>query len=630
MRKTTLFKAAISSLPVLVMACAILVSCNKDSNEEIPLPEDYEQNAVLPVSDQLDKTYGGMTMILGSNRSEFNASVVNRMNNVSDVISSDLKAVVFTTACTIDLSEEDTKSLLEAYSKGANFIFINPVFPDLVAYRATFNSAVESLLAENNDFDLTVAEKFYDKLCEVKAMCSDKPYGSMEAAAFRYNSSYVVPSLKDQAELSDLSASGFFSSDDDTEEKSCAASDYTPTAYDYGKAADMLVEWMSDGDTPSFNSSASETIDKYMSGNRTVIQHQVGPSRALNRTLTYEMVYTVYSAYSFDTNTDYYFIRLEPKFYCSGLGCKNGDRNWVAANKVVAFDDGSTSGEFWSSKTDLWYGPYMSKFDYTAKIVDGNGNAVSGVTLLQTSPHTDVSGTSGYTTGLNFSLSGNSGFNSNGPTGGITAGVTFTESHSHSESSLKVYHSDKDCTPNWRIEGIVPQCHMGWMSYYHDEVATFQKSDWQTEFTWVVSVADPQPGKPYYVLASDLAEITELNYNIYDYELRVHPTQSAKILLDEPNRSNEKYIMYCSDENVQNLIKDQFSQTWQNEFTYYALNKEQSDLGAKSMFEKAKAAVKGYAFVLKGKGYTGTYTFTLSKIDGTQMSSFTLENGEVK
>jgi hypothetical protein len=571
--------------------------------------------------------------VMGSNRSGFNASVVNRMKNVCDAVSSNVKAVVFTTSCSFNFDEEETRALLEAYADGANFVFINPVFPDLVAYRTTFNAAVESLLAENIDFDMIAAEKFYSKLCEMKDLYSNKPYGSMEAAAFRYNSSYVVPRLEDQADLSDVSASGYFDTEDNAEtavEKTCATVGYEPTDYDYGKAADRLVEWMQEEDDPGFNSSETESIEKYMSGDRTVIQHQVGPSRALDRTLAYEMVYTVYSAYSFDTNTDYYFIRLEPKFYCSALGCKNGDDSWVSANKVVVFDDGSTSGEFWSSRTDLWYGPYMSKFDYTAKIVDENGNEVSGVTLLQATPHTDVSGTSGYSTGISYSFSGNAGFNSNGPTGGISGGVSFSESHSHSENSLKVYHSEKNNIPNWRIEGIVPQCHIGWSSYSHDEVATFQKNDWQTEFTWIVSVPDPQPGKPYYVSATDLAEITELNYNIYDYELRVHPTQSAKIQLKEPNRSNQKYIMYCSDEKVQSLIKEQFGETWRNEFTYYALNSEQSDLGAKSMFEKAKIAVKGYASVMKAKGYTGTYTFTLSKIDGTPMESFTFENGEVK
>ena len=630
MKKTIDFlKMAAYPLLILVLASGVLTSCKKEKNDEIPLPDEYEENAPLPTSDQIEKTYGGKTVVLGSNRDEFNASVLNRMENISQAISSDMKALVLTTSCTFNFTEDETKALLKAYVNGANFIFINPTFPDFEAYRTVFNAAVESLLADDISFGLTIAETFYDKLCEMKELYHDKPYGPMEAAAFRYNSSYIVPNLEAQADLSDVSAIGYYSKDDVTEEANCASADYEPTAYDYGKAADILVEWMTEDDDPGFNSSVAESIEKYMSGKRTVIQHKVGPSRALGRTLSYEMVYTVYSAYDFDKNTDYYFIRLEPKFYCSALGCQSGDDSWVSANKVVVFDDGYTSGKFASWYTDLWYGPYMSKFDYTAKVVDENGSAVSGVTLLQANPHTDVSGTSSVSTGMSYNLSGNVGFNMSGPLGGIAGGFAFSESHSYSQNSLKVYLDDQDNTPNWRIEGIVPQCHTGFFSFYHDEVATFQKSNWQTEFTWIVSIPDPQPGKPFYISATDLTEITELNYNRFDIELRVHPTQSAKIELPEPNRSKEKYIMYCSDEAVQNVIKDQFGETWQNEFTYYALNKEQSNLGAKAMFEKAKVAIKGYADVLKDKGYTGTYTFALRKVDGTPMESFTLENGEM-
>jgi hypothetical protein len=631
MKKTTDFlKTAVCPLLILILASGVLASCKKEKTDEMPLPEEYEENTPLPTADQIEKTYIGKTAVIGTNRSAFNVSVVNRMKNVTAAISSDVKAVVFTASSTVNFTEDETAALLKAYVNGANFVFINPVFPDFEAYKSTFNSAVESLLAEDISFDLTVAETFYDKLCEMKELYTDNPYGPMEAAAFRYNSSYIVPSLVAQADLSDVSTSGYYSKDDETDEANCASEDYEPTAYDYGKAADILVEWMAEDDDPGFNSSEADSIEKYMSGKRTVIQHKVGPSRALGRTLSYEMVYTVYSAYDFDKNTDYYFIRLEPKFYCSSLGCQSGDDSWVSANKVVVFDDGYTSGKFWSWYTDLWYGPYMSKFDYTAKLVDGNGNAVSGVILHQANPHTDVSGTSSVSTGMSWNLSGNVGFNMSGPLGGVAGGFAFSESHSYSQNSLKVYLDDRDNTPNWRIEGIVPQCHTGFFSFYHDEVATFQKSNWQTEFTWIVSIPNPQPGNPFYISATDLTEITELNYNRFDIELRVHPTQSAKIELPEPNRSKENYTMSCSDQAVQDIIKDQFGQTWQNEFTYYALNKEQSDLGAKAMFEKVKVAIKGYGSVLKDKGYTGTYTFALKQLDGTPMDSFTIENGEVK
>lgn len=179
------------------------------------------------------------------------------------------------------------------------------------------------------------------------------------------------------------------------------------------------------------------------------------------------------------------------------------------------------------------------------------------------------------------------------------------------------------------MTGITPQCHLGFFRYYHDEVATFQKTDWQTEFTWVVKVKNPDRDRDYYLYTSDFTEITELNYNLSDYELRVHPTQHSKIKLDAPNRSRCNFIMSCSDDEVQKLIQNQFSQTWQNEFTYYARTDNYAEQGAKNMFEAVKVAVKGYAATLVEKGYSGSYTFSLAKSDGTRMASFKLENGEV-
>ncbi len=632
MKKTVYFlRKASSPLLALVLSAGIFVSCQKnEDNNEIPVPEDSEENTPLPDTDQLEVTFNGKAAILGSDRSGFNASLVNRLKNATDEISADSKAFVFTTACAMDFSEDDTKAMLKAYAGGANFIFINPVFPNLTEYRLKFNSAVESLLEDDLDFDLVDAERFFMKLQEMSDLFTDKPYGSMEAAAFQANSFYVVSSIEDQAAISDTSATGHFAKDSEgsaVDERNCVSADYEPTAYDYGKSADLLVEWMDD--YADFSDSASDAIDKYMTGHRTVVQRAVGPSRALGRTLRYELVYTVYCAYDFDNNADYYYIRLEPNFHCDQLGCKNGDRNWIAANRVVVFDDGSTSGEFWSTKTDLWYGPYMSKFDYTGQIVEEDGTVTNGVTLLDATPHTDVSGTSGYTTGFSAGVSGTFGFGGKGgPTGGITGSFTFSESHSHTENQLKVYHKTANNVPNWRIEGVVPQCHVGLLSYYHDEVATFQKNDWQTEFTWTVKVANPHRDKAYFLSGTDITEVTELNYSIYDYELRVHPSQNSMLRLPEPNRSNAKYIMNCSDDKVQDLIAKQFPDTWMNEFTYYALNDDYSYWGARAMFDKVKVAVKGYASIMKQKGYTGKYTFTLNKLYGDVVSTFTIDNSD--
>ncbi len=622
-------------ISVAAAALTTLFSCKKN---ETPDEKIYvEENQPQPTADLLEVTSGAKAVVLGADRSQYNASVVNRLKNTTGTICADAKIVVFTTGYAMNFSQGEVQALLEAYLGGAAFTFLNPVFPDMEDFKAKASAAIDCLVSGGGDLDVNAAQEFCRKMEEVKDLYDNNRLGATEAIAFRGNEMYVVCGLEEMADISDYNTSGFFSSGNGTlQEKDCTETDYVPTDYDHGKSADLLLDWMQEegGDLLSGSgaalSDANQSIDKYITGQRISLQRTVGPSRALDRTLAYELVYTIYSAYDFDNGVDYYFIRLEPNFHCDGLGCRNGDRNWVNAHKVVRFDDGTTSGDSSSERTDMWYGPYMTKFDYEAEVLDEHGRAADGLTLLATSPHTDVSGTSGYTTGITGSLSGNLGFSSNGPSGGATAGIAFSESHSHSENSLKVYHKMENGIPNWRVEGIYPQCHIGFLSYYHDEVATFQKRDWQTEFTWTVSIPNPGKNHMFFLWAKDITEISELNYHIYDYELRVHPLQGSFFRLREPNHSNASYIMFCSDDNLQGVVKEQFSQIWQNQFTYYARNDQESAEGAKDMFDKVKVAVKGYAQTLKSKGFDGTYTFYLSRTGGGNLASFTLENGQIK
>lgn len=165
----------------------------------------------------------------------------------------------------------------------------------------------------------------------------------------------------------------------------------------------------------------------------------------------------------------------------------------------------------------------------------------------------------------------------------------------------------------------------------HDLVGTFQRTDWQTEFTWIVSIKNPsaQTSEPFLIKATDRTEITDLNSNLYDYELRVHPTQTNYIKLPVPNRFRNNFIVTCSDNNLQNVLKDQFSETWLNEFTYYGKSNDEVEKGAVYTFNTIKTAVKGYLSEIVSKGYTGTYTFRLKTVDGRELSTFQIDNGEI-
>ena len=641
--KTNVLRNIIAPIPCamgMMLSAMGMTSCGP--NDDINNSSEYIYDNVLeldpnPTSDQYGMKYDGKTVVLGTGNTYFNSSVLGRLTSTSDAFSDDAKAYVFTKDYNMDFTVDQMAAMIKAYLNGANFILIEPTFSDLTKLETTATEATKKLVAEG--VDVTGVGGFFGKIDELKKLDLQNVYKETEVIAFRQNDIYVIPDLKELATLSSSNATGLFGSENGTtEEKKCVQDDYEPTDYDRGVATDNLVNWMVKGkDFPSIdtgeNSGEASTIDKYMQGERFVIQQQVGPSRAMGKTLNYEMVYIIYSAYNFDTDTDYYFIRLRPNFKCSAFNCPTDAGTWIHANKVVTFDDGHTSGSFWSKYDDRWYGTYMSAFDFTGDIVRADKSAAQNVTLLDASPKTDVSGSTGYTTGLSYSISGDLGFNMNGPTGGVHGGMTFSESTTQTLPDLKVRHSENGPSTFWGITGVVPTTHHNvWTGKVtHDLVGTFQRTDWQTEFTWIVSIKNPssQTSEPFLIKATDRTEITDLNSNLYDYELRVHPTQTNYIKLPIPNRFRNNFIVTCSDNNLQNVLKDQFSKTWLNEFTYYGKSNDEVDKGAVFTFNNIKTAVKGYLNEIVSKGYTETYTFRLKTTDGKELATFKIENGKI-
>ncbi len=649
--KKTFRKAALRSIatPIpfvagLMLSAATLTSCGP--NDDVNSSAEYDYGNVLnldpnPTTDQYGVKYSGKTVVLGSGNTAFNSSVLGRLTLVDNLFPDDAKAYVFTEDYNMDFTVDQMASMIKAFLNGGSFILIEPTFSDLTKMETTAKEATKKLIDEG--VDITGVRDFLERINDLKKINLKDVYDATEVIAFRKHDVYVIPDLKTLTTLSGSNAIGLFGNEDGTTtEKKCAQNDYEPTAYDRGVATDILINWLGDegksatnGDSSDTgeNSGEAATIDSYMQGERFVIQQQVGPSRALDKMLNYEMVYVIYSAYNFDTDTDYYFIRLRPNFKCSALGCPNGTNSWVHANKIVTFDNGHTSGDQYSLYQDNWYGTYMSAFDFRGDIVRADKSAAQNVTLLDASPKTDVSGSSGYSTGFSFSVSGDLGFNMSGPTGGAHAGMSFSESTSHTLPDLKVRHSENGATTYWGVTGVVPITHHNFWTgkVTHDEVGTFQKTDWQTEFTWIVSVKNPsaQTSDPFFLKAEDFTEITDLNSSSYDYELRVHPTQTNYIKLPVPNRFRNNFTVSCSDNNLQNVLKDQFSKTWINEFTYYGKSNDEVEKGAVYTFNNIKTAINGHLTEIVEKGFTGTYTFRLKTVDGKELSTFKIENGKI-
>ena len=649
MKKMNMLKEVVYFASVVVcimLSSTTLTSCSdKETTQEPTISEDNVITLTgAPTVDECSTKFNEKAVVLGNGTSEFNTTVLNRLTTSSNTISSDAKAFVFTNGYNMDFTADEMKTMMKAYLDDACFVLVEPELGNIEQMETKAKTAIKSLIEDGED--VSQAYSFIDKLESLKQINIQEVYDGTEVLAFRKHDMYVVRDLDEMIELSDKSAQATANVDGKDVEENWTVVDYEPTDYDRGESTDMLVTWMNEEGEADVepvsrftraSNDAQATIDKYMQGNRVVIQEQVGPSRALGKILRYELVYTVYSAYDFDKDEDYYFIRLRPNFHCSALDCPTDRKKWIAANKVVKFDDWRESGNWYSSMEDRWYGTYMSAFKFTGEIVDKTKEVcASNAELVEATPKTDVSGTSGYTTGFSCSLSGNIGFNMSGPTGGVGVGASFSESTSHTHPSMMIAHKEEGSTTEWKVTGIVPKVDTEYDPFWpftvtvHDVVATFQHTDWQTEFTWIVKVKNPKSQSlPFYLKATDFTEITDLNNSSYNFELRVHPTQVHYIELPQPNRAYENYVITCSDNNLQNVLKEQYSKTWNNEFAYYGLNKDEVKNGSLMLFDGMKKIIAGYGTEIVEKGFSGKYTFRLKTLQGEELAHFVMENGKI-
>lgn len=616
---------------------SVFYACHDDENiiEKKSIAESVVANTPQPTEDQLTMKYGGKAVVLGSDRTDFNASVVNRMLNVSNTMTADAKVYVFTSGFnTASLSVDDAKCLVKAYMNDANFVFIDPKNVMNETFVSVVRQAIDQL-AENG-YDTTDAEDFVAKVKEYREQNASQQTEKMEAVAFRRKSVYTVGDLDEMADESGTNGT-LISTDESgkvTEQK-CSTESYDPTAYDLGLSADMLVEWLK-GKTEDGGSNSE--VDELMSFTSTYKHFTVGPSRALQKSMRYDLACHVYSAYDFKNDRDYYFVRMNPSFHPSALDCvRNTERGWKKSGRVVTLDDGSTVGDFIRGG-DLWYGPYMTKFFLDASVVT-TGSGGESVTVDKALPKTEVSGSSSFSSGFDMTLSGNFGFSAKGPSGGTSIGFSFSESHSHTEKDLKVVHSDYGGNQTqWTYTGIVPQCHYSWNIFnqmnYHDEVANFQITDWQTELTWVFVVDHPKKDHEYTMQLKHFTEIKELLYSLYDIELAVRPEYNTTFVLNMPNRFKGSYALSCSDTNLREYLSNQLSSVWKDEFTYYAHSEKEMEEGVKNLFcgsnqNSIMNSILGLR-IAESKGFTGTYTFRLRKTgSSTDIASFVIADGKV-
>lgn len=304
----------------------------------------------MPTTDQLEEKFDKTAIVFGDNRTGFNGSLVNRMTNTTNEISSGVRAFIFSKGYTSHFTVDEVTAMFKAYRKNATFVLVDPVNTDRSTLVDTLQKAIE--VASSKGEDVTLPMEMLTRFSQLTSQANASKDSQTEAVAVNRNGTYVVPNMyKSSKKQSDNGAIEHITENGDTVRMALADQEYEPNGYDYGKAADMLVQWMTrcaNAGTGSFSTGATSDGTQ-LTAQMVTLQQTLGPTRALDRKMLYELNFEIYSFHKGDTNEDYYLVHCTPTYHNSQLEClkrqsvsAEWENYWYVTDKTIELQDGST------------------------------------------------------------------------------------------------------------------------------------------------------------------------------------------------------------------------------------------------------------------------------------------------
>lgn len=627
-------------LPILhktaIVLALTLTACSDDdgaSTSGIIDPVETETNVADPTEDQMEVTYSGKTAVIDYDFDDMGLAIFSRMANRTGELTDDVEAVLLSPkALKSDFAIDEAVQLVRLYEQGATIILVEPSDENWQKLGVLLEKAEAEMTADST---ITInVHRLVDRWEMLHAQgTQSSAFGKQDAVALRLDDTYIISDLQEQAD-SCYKAAGETSQD--------------VTDYSYGKSADLLMEWLKKGSQNQAKlaygktaamaatraSSGSQSLTDLAQAQLVTVQMTAGPSRVLGKSMPYEFQYEIYSVYNFESDEEYYLIRQHINFHASRLNCtSNKDDQWtkVSPTKTVKLDQaGETEDVKWV------FGPYMRKSIVESTLVNTGGSET--VYMMDPKP-VSTSGSSSTMSGFSWSVSGVVAWNyaTNTPEGGVSASLTWESSYSITRPQLTYLRECNNLTAKWTMEGKKSETYRTWYEFWtgwachHTAIADFQAGDWDTDLTWYYRIEHPDKARRYTLNVYDYTEIAELLYDADNLELAVHPWHHHTVELDPPNRFMQKWMLMCSDQRLQSNVSKQLPDIWSDTYTTTAQKEEGLEENMTISFNRIKNAVKGIAPTLVRQGYTGHYTFSVSKVGSTDsFMTFTLDNGVVE
>ncbi len=370
------------------------------------------------------------------------------------------------------------------------------------------------------------------------------------------------------------------------------------SAIDDAKTAQTFVH--------NFNAKFSSTSDHY-------------DGRYNGRVENVQVTTSVWTACDIDKKKDYYLVK-------TSAVCHNEQLNYK-----VEWDDKYVS-------------PWMDYCELTTSLGDGYASLAQSDCKPQT-----TQGSTSFSISQGFSLSGNVGFNSNGPTGGVGVGYSYSESTSRSIPDISVNltvdangknakwkFAGPDIKAEW--SGLVTKCDgakpIQTNTAIFDTLALYKMDSWNY---WKEEKV-PVSSRCEVHLKMLTAWLTNLGltlnwkkpgyltwHNYTDYVKKPSNTYCNYIMyFDAPENSTPERI------DLYNKILKEYITDWNSSVRYYGLRDtaKSADYSrvneiARKHFSSTEKYINSNKDVLKARGFSGKFTFKIKNDDtNTELKTF--------
>ena len=208
--------------------------------------------------------------------------------------------------------------------------------------------------------------------------------------------------------------------------------DLTPPPADERAAANGIVKWMNGSAEQAKAAAAGKaSAQKALNGASSGTNDLTQVSRMYEKTYsasqwgnTFEITVDVYACHTYNEadklDSDWYFIK------------QKGQLN-PSANYSNQDHKGTTSAVIQD---------YIVEYGFDNWMVNNDGKTNNNAVLKDSKPDTSV-GSTGFSSGISFSLGGNVGFSGLSGSGGISAGVSYSTSESQTVSECQVQNNSK-------------------------------------------------------------------------------------------------------------------------------------------------------------------------------------------